>query len=251
MHTVYRKIILAVLFLFSIAVVAAQHSGKELLLLRVYHFQEDRQEKLLDQYLQDQLLPMLHRQSVKTVGAFKAIANDTAADKKIFVLMPLKDARHFQQLSLKAFRDTTNYSSVPFTRVETILLEAFDLAPKLSTPAGLSQNRSEHIYELRSYESASDMAFRNKVKMFNEGGEIALFARLGFNAVFYGSVIAGSHMPNLMYMTSFNSIQDREAHWKTFGGDAEWKTLSSLPEYQNNVSHMDIYLLKATTYSDF
>ena len=36
--------------------------------------------------------------------------------------------------------------------------------------------------------------------MFNEGGEIRLFARLNFNAVFYGDVLAGDRMPNLMYM---------------------------------------------------
>jgi hypothetical protein len=35
------------------------------------------------------------------------------------------------------------------------------------------------------------------------GGEVPLFVRLGFNAVFYGEVIVGSHMPNLMYMTTF------------------------------------------------
>jgi hypothetical protein len=48
--------------------------------------------------------------------------------------------------------------------------------------------------------------------MFNEGGEIELFKRLNFNAVFYASVISGSRMPNLMYMTSYESKADRLAY---------------------------------------
>ena len=86
--------------------------------------------------------------------------------------------------------------------------------------------------------------------MFNEGGEIALFKRLGFNAIFYSEVIAGSKMPNLMYMTSFENMADRDAHWKSFSNDAEWKKISSMPEYQHNVSHIDITFLRPAEYSD-
>ena len=87
--------------------------------------------------------------------------------------------------------------------------------------------------------------------MFNEGGEVALFKRLQFNAVFYGEVLAGSRMPNLMYMTTFENKAARDEHWKTFVADAEWKKLSSMPEYQNNVSKIDIFFLRPTEYSDF
>jgi hypothetical protein len=87
--------------------------------------------------------------------------------------------------------------------------------------------------------------------MFNEGGEVGLFKRLNFNAVFYAQVLAGNKMPNLMYMTTFENMQDREAHWKAFGDDPFWKKLSSLPEYQHNVSHADIIFLHPVAYSDF
>ena len=85
--------------------------------------------------------------------------------------------------------------------------------------------------------------------MFNAGGEIKLFARLGFNGIFYGAVATGSKMPNLMYLTAFENQAAREAHWKTFGSDPEWKTLSARPEYQHNVSHIDIVFLRPTAYS--
>ena len=86
--------------------------------------------------------------------------------------------------------------------------------------------------------------------MFNEGGEVNLFNRLGFNAVFYGEVLAGSRMPNLMYMTSFEDKASRDEHWKAFGADPEWKKLSADPLYKNNVSKIDIAFLHPTDYSD-
>ena len=142
------------------------------------------------------------------------------------------------------------YNSPAYTRFETIVLEAFDLAPTMALPQ-LKGPKAQRVYELRSYESPTEKFHQNKVQMFNQGGEITLFKRLNFNAVFYSSVIAGAHMPNLMYMTTFENRADRDAHWKTFGDDPEWKTLSAKPEYQNNVSHIDMLFLTPTEYSDF
>ncbi len=86
--------------------------------------------------------------------------------------------------------------------------------------------------------------------MFNVGGEVALFERLNFNAIFYGEVLFGSKMPNLMYMTSFENKAARDEHWKTFSSDSFWKTLSARPEYQKNVSKIDIQFLTPAEYSD-
>jgi len=130
------------------------------------------------------------------------------------------------------------------------VLRAF---PKMTEPdvPQLTANKTDRVYELRSYESPTEAFNLNKVKMFNDGNEVALFKRLGFNAVFYAEVLAGSHMPNLMYMTTFNSKQDRDKHWDTFGNDPEWKTLVALPQYQHNVSKAEIIFLHPAVYSDF
>jgi hypothetical protein len=138
----------------------------------------------------------------------------------------------------------------PHVRLETIFMLAFRLAPRMKLPA-LKSPKNRRVYELRSYESATEALYRNKVKMFNEGGEIALFARLQFNTVFYAEVLAGSRMPNLMYLTSFENMEERNKHWKTFVDDPEWKKLSSMPEYRNNVSKADIILMRAAEYSDY
>jgi hypothetical protein len=134
--------------------------------------------------------------------------------------------------------------------METILLRAFPLAPQMQLPS-LQSAKKERVYELRSYESPTEKKFENKVQMFNLGDEIGLFKRLNFNAIFYSEVILGSKMPNLMYMTSFENKAARDEHWKTFVSDPYWKNLSSMPEYQNNVSHIDINFLYPADYSDF
>ena len=230
-------------------------------LLTVYHFNTAGQEKVLDNYLQNALLPALHKQSIKNIGVFKALSNDTAASKLLYVFLPIGSLDNSVKIIAKLNDDkiyqsagseyiNAAYNAPPYSRIETILLQAFPLAPQMSLPA-LKSEKKDRVYELRSYESATEKIFRNKVKMFNDGDEIGLFKKLNFNAVFYSEVVAGSKMPNLMYLTSFENMADRDAHWKEFGNDPYWKKLSALPEYQNNVAHIDITFLHPVDYSDF
>lgn len=53
-----------------------------------------------------------------------------------------------------------------------------------------------------------------------------------------------------MYMTSFENMASRDEHWKAFGNDTEWKKLSAMPEYQHNVSKINISFLTPAEYSD-
>ena len=248
--------LVSALFL-SVPGFAAPAAGeKEVYEIKLYRYKTAAQEKLIDDYLQNALLPSLHKAGIAKVGVFKPLANDTAADKILYVFIPFKSLAQWHQLSASqpvasgssAYTDAF-FSAAPYTRMESILIEAFPLAPKIQLPA-LSGPHEEHIYELRSYESATEKYNTSKVKMFNAGGEIALFKRLGFNGIFYGEVLSGSHMPNLMYMTSFDNKQARDEHWKAFGDDAAWKKLKAMPEYQNNVSRSEVVLCHAAPYSD-
>lgn len=226
----------------------------------VYHVLNNGQMEQVDKYLQTAYLPALHRAGVSKVGVFKPIANDTAADKKIYVFMPLNSLEHVAQIDLSIWNDAKHnndgaeyinaaFNQSNFVRKEAIILKAFE---KMTTFAvtNLTGTAAEKVYELRSYESATEKLHHKKVAMFNEGGEVALFSRLSFNAVFYAQVLAGSKMPNLMYMTSFNSMADRDAHWNTFKDDAEWKKLSAMEEYKNTVSKNETILMHATAYSE-
>lgn len=240
---------------------AQRNPEREYYKLTIYHFKDSIQEQTIDTYLEYALLPALHRQKISNVGVFKARSNDTATDKLLYVFMPFKSLKDIQGIEEDINKDNAYqtagsnyinaaYNKPPYTRIETIILYAFPLAPKMQLPK-LKSPAAERVYELRSYESATEKVFANKVKMFNEGGEVPLFKRLNFNAVFYSEVIAGPKMPNLMYMTTFENMQDREDHWKAFVADDEWKRLSSMPEYQNNVQHIDITFLRPVNYSDF
>ena len=143
-------------------------------------------------------------------------------------------------------------SSLPYTRVETILSKAFKGQQQYDRKSSLVKEKiDQRIFEFRSYESATENLHLRKIHMFNEGKEIGIFARLNFNAIFYAKVIAGARMPNLIYMTSFKNIEDREAHWKAFGADPSWKKISTAPEYLKTVSKADFILMKAKDYADF
>ena len=86
--------------------------------------------------------------------------------------------------------------------------------------------------------------------MFNEG-EIDIFDELNFNGIFYGEPLAGANMPNLVYLTAFENMEDRDAHWATFSGYPAWLALKANSEYDNTVSKNDKRLLRPTSYSDF
>jgi len=256
-----RIVLLTALFTVLLSWTPSSKPVREFYQLTIYHYNNHNQRLILDNYLQQALLPALHRIGIKQVGVFSSLGNDTLSDKLLYVLIPVKKMDWVVALDEKLTADTLYqtagaayinavYTNPPYSRIETLLLRAFSRAPELQQPS-LNAPKKERVYELRSYESATEKIFRNKVQMFNEGDEIGLFKRLNFNAVFYGEVLSGCKMPNLMYMTSFENMADREAHWKRFVDDPYWKKLSSLPEYQHNVSHIDITFLQPADYSDF
>lgn len=227
--------------------------------LRIYHLKNDAQEQRMDAFLQQALLPALHRMKIGPVGVFKP-AEQTDTARSIYVFIPFTSWEQCHRLPGKLQQDDAfqkagadyldaAYNDAPYQRMETILLQAF---PRMTAPAvpSLEGPKAERIYELRSYESPTEKLHRNKVHMFNAGNEVGIFKRLGFNAVFYADVLAGSHQPNLMYMTSFNNMDDRNAHWKKFGSDPEWKKLSARKEYQHNVSKAVILFLHPAAYSE-
>ncbi len=247
------------LFLFF-SVFAQKQNAQSFYQISVYHFKDSSQEKTINQYLQNALLPALHRANVQPVGVFTSLSNDTSADKTMYVFMPVKSLDEIALLSSKLNADkaystegkaylTAPFDAAPYTRMETILLQAFPLAPAIQQPH-LQSPKKGRVYELRSYESATEMMNSSKVKMFNVGDEVGIFKRLNFNAVFYAEVVAGSHQPNLMYMTTFENMPDREAKWKLFMNDDAFKKLLAMPEYQHNVSKADIIFLRPADYSD-
>lgn len=229
--------------------------------LRVYRLADAADEKRVSVFLEKSLVPALHRQGVKSVGVFTPVKDDTINKLMIYVLIPYQTIKDFDKVNAAIQKDphylaagsdylNASHTDPPYLRMESSLMRAFKFMPAPALP-NLKGNKTDRVYELRSYEGATERLYLSKVHMFNEGNEIKLFTKLNFNAIFYAEVLSGSRMPNLVYMTSFENRADRDAHWKTFVADPEWKVMSALPQYQNTVSKLNMYLLNPTSYSDF
>ena len=259
--TIFNLVLVALFINFIVlSFPAASAPIREFYELKVYSLTTQEQENQVDTYLKNAYLPALHRAGVSKVGVFKPIGNDTARTRKIYVMVPMKSLDQLIKLPQALQKDkqyaqagadyiNAPYSNPPYTRLESIIIQAFEMMPQMALP-NLKGPKSERVYELRSYEGHTEKIYQNKVQMFNQGGEIDIFKNLGFNAVFYGEVIAGSTMPNLMYMTTFEDRPTRDAKWKSFSADPAWKTLSAKPEYKNNVSKNVTLFLRPAEYSD-
>jgi hypothetical protein len=177
------------------------------------------------------------------------------------VLIPFKTYNDFFKLTSalesdasykaagKDFIDAGN-ADAPFVRYESIFMKAFSHMPQMFVPK-FTTPKAERIYELRSYESGSEGKALNKIHMFNEGGEIKIFEKIGANAVFYGQVLFGSQKPRLMYLTTYADTKAHAACWAAFRAHPDWKTLSSMAEYKGNTSKTRAFLCHPTDYSDF
>lgn len=255
--------VLSAVFLLIISsdLASAQKSGRQYYEIRIYHMSGRSQEAKIDNYLKNAYLPALHRAGIAKAGVFKPVETDTAFGKRLYVLIPFSSVDQYVSLQSKLDKDEvfiqagkdfldSPYDDPPYSRYESILLKAFEYMPVLRAPS-FTTAPGEKIYELRDYESATDAKAVKKIEMFNQGGEMQLFEKLGFNAVFFGEVLMGSCKPNLMYMISFPDIKSREEHWTTFRNDPEWKRMSGLEEYRNTVSKVKSFLLHPADYSDF
>ena len=247
-------------FIATISFAASKNKSREYYITQVYHCSSSSQLEAVDMYLKNTYLPHLHEFGINNVGVFEPITNDTAKDKIIMVWIPLTSLQQLDKLDqLKEAIDplkpntllslTTAAGVLPYNRLETVISKSFKFQGQYVKKTSFEKS-PENIYEFRSYESADEALFLKKVHMFNEGKEIDLFKTLNFNALFYSKVIAGHRMPNLIYITRFKNIAEREAHWKSFVDAPAWKKMSTLPEYLNTVSKSDIILMRAKAYSD-
>jgi len=260
MKKTFKQFLILAVLLFATTQFASA-AGRDFYQIQVYRLNNKAQETRTDNFLKMAYLPALHRAGIKSVGVFKPIPSDTISGNQIIVWLPLTSLEQLDKLQSTLRADgayqrdgadflNSAFDNVPFQRKESILLKAFPEAPAFVIPRHKTKP-ADRIYELRSYEGPAENLFRQKVKMFNEGGEIKLFKSLDFNAVFYAEVISGSTMPNLMYLTTFADMTAHDSHWNAFRDHPDWKKLSAKSEYQHTVSKSVKLLLYPTDYSDF
>ena len=211
---------------------------------RTYTFTSPEQTTLVKNYWSNAAIPALGRLGIKNIGVFSEMKTEKVP--MLFVLIPLTDLSTLTKIDEALAKDkkyleaATAYlnataQSPAYARIESSLLHAFEKYPTIvlpPSPAG--------FFELRRYESATEMAGRKKIDMFNNVGEIAIFKKTGLHPVFFGETVIGELRPNLTYLLSFDDMAAHDNNWKAFGGDPEWARIKALPGYADAdiVSHI-------------
>lgn len=217
-----------------------QKQHQEFYELQVYTLKNATQQKLVEDYLQQAAIPALNKLGSKSVGVFTEMKPATD-QTKVFVLIPYASLDAYQKVHENLMKDTAYqqagaaYLQAPlaepaYERIESSLLQAFTTTPKMMLP-----EKKQRFFELRRYESGSEVFGKKKIEMFNEGGETRIFKQLGFNPVFFAETIIGEMRPNLTYMITFDSMEDHDAKWKAFGSNPDWKRISTSPEYPDKI----------------
>ena len=232
--------------------------GSPLLLeLRRYRLRNGPMAARFSVYAKDALVPALGRLGIGPVGAWTvSLGSDSPT---LHLLVPHKDAQSLLALDARLAGDAEYGkaaasflalppSDPPFDRCDSSLIGAVPTKPGIEKPAGESAGASR-VFELRTYRSPSEPAGKKKVEMFEAGGELDIFKRLGFHVVFFGRDLVGPGLPRLTYMLAFADAAAREKAWIAFRDDPAWIKLRDQPQYADIVSGIDAAILRPTDYS--
>lgn len=254
-----KLLIVAQMTLLALVSLTGRAAEREYYQIKIYWLENEAQEARLDSYFKEAYLPALHRAGIEKVGVFKPIEGKNEGKKFVMVFTPFNSFDELANVEDKLKNDPAfneagsdyimaSYDNPPYKRIEVILLRAFGETPVLGTPVEEGA-KSERVYELRSYEAATEFLYQRKVEMFNER-ESALFIKLGFHPLFFAEVLSSAYMPHLMYMITFANEESQEAHWNTFREHPDWLGMKDLERYQNTVSHITQYHMYPAEYSD-
>ncbi|MGH9407164.1 MAG: NIPSNAP family protein [Terriglobia bacterium] len=236
----------------------ADATGRQYYELRNYRLRSGPQVKLTHSFLRDALLPALGRLGIGPVGVFNQVIGPESPS--IYVLMASTSVDSLVNAEAALGRDsdyqqagsaflTAPAGSPAYVRMESKLMIAFAGRPRITPPPSTGAGHSR-TFELRTYESPSDRDHIRKVEMFHHG-EFDVFIQAGFSPVFYGNTLVGARMPNLTYMLSFNSLDERNRLWSAFGSSPAWKKLSGSQRYafEQIVSNITNLILSPAPYS--
>ena len=238
---------------------AAQRAGtkdREYYELRVYRLKSGADHALLDAYVEKAAIPELNRLGVKPVGVFTEI--DPKDGPAGYVLRTYPSLEMFAAATARLSADPeyqkagAEYLNSPktnpaFERIDSWLMLAFAGLPKLELPVYCREKKAR-MFELRTYESHSELKALKKVEMFN-AGEIDTMREVGLGPIFYGQALIGSNLPHLTYMLSAENQDAHKKHWDAFKAHPTWVKLKNDPQYADTVSKIVTRFLVPTAYS--
>jgi hypothetical protein len=224
--------------------------------LRAYRLKSDSSHALLDNYLEKAAIPALNRLGVKHVGAFNEM--EPKDGPTVWVLIPYSSLDTFSTAGARLNADAeyqkagekylqTAKAEPGFERIDSWFLLAFTGMPKIELPA-LTQEKKARVFELRTYESFSEVKALKKVEMFNSG-EIQVMREVGLAPVFYGQALIGKDLPHLTYMLCGENRDAHKKHFGDFGKHPVWNKMKNDPQYADTVSKITSRFLEPTGYS--
>ncbi len=237
---------------------AAGSAGPSAYELRLIEMRNSSDDELrhTQEFLGTALAPAFHSAGVTTVSAFRVSIGPGSPTAVLLSEYPSFGALAGAAQKVEgdasyraAYEKYVSSTGRVYERESVWLLEGFPGFPTLKAPKRLE--KGSHILELRRYESPNMVTLERKIRMFDTA-EAAIFERLGMQPVFFGRMVAGDRMPNLMYMLAFENLAARERLWRSFGSDPEWKKLSARPELHDSeiVSNISNWILDPMPFSD-
>lgn len=235
----------------------AEAADQQIIEVRLYHLTSAEKAKQFDAMMRDGALPVMKAQGLKHVGVFQP--KEAEGDKENLRVSVVAYDSMDQLLALrKAYSQDPNFwpsaqdylqqekGDPAFTRIESSLLQAFTGMPQLAVPG--SGEGKQRVFELRIYESFSEIKGLLKLQMFNEG-EVDLFKKVNLNAVFYGEAIVAANLPQLTYMLVYDDEASQKKAWKDFLSHPEWDRLKNIEQYKDTVSKIKNHFLVPMDYS--
>ncbi|MCL2304094.1 MAG: NIPSNAP family protein [Planctomycetaceae bacterium] len=232
-----------------------QNSRKKCIELRVYTVADLEKKEKLIRVFDEALIPALNRQGIKPVGVFWTNKDINEGkdefDLSVFVLYAHDSMESALQTNAKLLADKTlreasaaifeaSMAEPRFTTLKSTLMTGFNLCPGIEVPT-LAKDR---VLQLRYYKSYNFERNAAKIHMFDEGGELALFRKVGMHPVFFGDTVFGDMMPNLTYMLGFENEDARKLAWKTFVESPEWADIKGRPMYKDTANTIVNIMLK-------
>jgi hypothetical protein len=235
----------------------AAAQGRDYLELRAYRLKPGASSALLGAYLQRAFIPAANSRGIGAVGVFtEPEAKDGSA---VWVLIPHPSLESVASVAASINSDPAvqaaggQYLNSPtaanpaFDRIDSWLLLSFAGLPRLAVPALATAGRPR-VFEMRTYESYSELKALKKVEMFN-AGEIALMQELSLSPVFYGQALVGRDLPHLTYMLCSPDMETHRRNWAAFGAHPLWLRMKNEPQYADTVSKITSRFLAPAAYS--
>jgi len=156
----------------------------------------------------------------------------------------IRSGAEFNEASRKL--DEGNIPAFDSEEKRLLLMTAY--SPSLAQAKG--KQESPRFFELRVYHSPTHRQLKAVHERF-AGPEIKIFHRVGIHPILFAEPLYGPDLPNITYLTPFQSLDAREKAWKAFGDDPEWQRVraESIAKAGDIVVRTHRLIYRATSYS--